>query len=138
MMSMDFTSTRASCGAASGISQARKPGHRPASGRIAAEADRLLTHGEHTAMRLRPLFVFALVTAVLVGQRARADEAEGHYRMGLDYERKGDYANAAREVKEAVHLRPGHAAAWLSLGAIERKQGHLDASLQAFDQVIKL
>src|SRR5689334_17995549 len=69
---------------------------------------------------------------------ARADEAEGHYRIGLDNERKGDLVAAAREVHEAVRLRPTHAAAWLTLGAIERKQGHLDASLEAFEQVIKL
>ena len=69
--------------------------------------------------------VLALLAVGLFAHSALADEAEGHYRMGLNHERRGDLVSASREVHEAVRIRPGHAAAWLTLGAIERKpKGH--------------
>ena len=84
------------------------------------------------------LSTLSLALLGLFASSAFADEIEGHYRMGLNYERRGDFVAAAREVHEAVRLRPGYAAAWLTLGGIERKQGHMDAALEAFEKVIAL
>src|SRR5688572_20857922 len=69
---------------------------------------------EHLMRSLRWIRVSALaVTLWAAGaQDAFADEAEGRYRTGLGYERKGDIQSAAREVREAVRLKPDHAAAW--------------------------
>jgi Flp pilus assembly protein TadD len=69
---------------------------------------------------------------------AFADQAEGHYRMGLNLKKKGDTAAALREVREAVKLRPDHAAAWMTLGGLLRDQGDLPGSRDAFERVVKL
>src|SRR5690348_12369979 len=58
----------------------------------------------------------AVAIVGLCAPAAHADEAEGHYRTGLALERKGDLAGATREVREAVRLKPDHAAAWMTLG----------------------
>jgi Flp pilus assembly protein TadD len=69
---------------------------------------------------------------------ARADEAEGHHRMALNYERNGDLKAACREAHKSVELRPDYAPAWMTLGSLERKKGKLDQALGAYDKVITL
>ena len=83
------------------------------------------------------LAAFAVLTVALPNG-ARADEAEGHYRMGLGLKKKGDLAGATREVREAVKLRPDHAAAWMTLGSLRRDQNDFAGSHEAFEQAIKL
>lgn len=80
--------------------------------------------------------VFCVTT--LCATSALADEAEGHYRMGLTHKRNGKIADAIKEVKEAVRQRPDHAAAWMTLGGLERQRNDFGGALLAYDKVIAL
>ena len=86
---------------------------------------------------IRLVAVAAIVWSAIAGS-AFADEAEGHYRMGLALERKGNLPEATREVKEAVRLKPDHAAAWLTLGSLQRKLNDFASAEKSFDKVIVL
>ena len=92
-------------------------------------------------MRVLHKLLFAVLAVGLSAAGAapaRADEAEGHHRMALDYERNGDLKAACREAHKAIELRPGYAPAWMTLGSLERKKGKLDQALTAFEKVIAL
>src|SRR5690349_8470019 len=69
---------------------------------------------------------------------AQADEAEVHYRMGLQHKRAGRLDAAEREIREAVRLRPTHAAAHMSLGGVLRQTGRLEPALASYRRVIEL
>jgi len=84
------------------------------------------------------LIVAAFVLFSFTVGTAYADEAEGHYRMGLSLKRKGDLAGATREVREAVKLRPDHSAAWMTLGSLRRDQNDMAGAHEAFERAIKL
>jgi tetratricopeptide (TPR) repeat protein len=68
----------------------------------------------------------------------RADEAEGHYRMGLNHKRKGEIPQAINAVKAALKLRPDHAAAHMTLGGLYADQGLYAEALASYDRVMKL
>src|SRR4051794_22899113 len=87
---------------------------------------------EEPGMRVLQAVVFAVLLMGLSLANAsgvRADEAEGHHRMALNYERNGDLKAACREAHKSVELRPDYAPAWMTLGSLERKKGKLDQSL---------
>src|SRR5262252_5880876 len=62
--------------------------------------------------------IAGLLLAAASFSTARADEAEAHYRVGLNHKKKGETALAIEEIKTAVRLRPDHAAAHMTLGGL--------------------
>jgi tetratricopeptide (TPR) repeat protein len=93
-------------------------------------------------MSTTPRIVLIVVGACFVlsalPQIAQADEAEAHYRMALDFKKKGDIARAIVEARTAVRLRPEHASAQFTLGSLLRRRKDYQGALKAFERVIAL
>ena len=86
----------------------------------------------------RVLCAAAFVLALGSSFPVRADEAEGHYRIGLDYKRKGDVPHALAEIRMALSLRPDHAAAHMSLGSLLLDTNTYPEALNSFERAIVL
>src|SRR5437762_13841330 len=90
-------------------------------------------------MRNRHGFLAVTVLAATsFAGRARADEAAGHYNLGLQLKREGKTAEAIAEMEKAIKLRSDYAAAYLSLGNLWRAQGEYAKAATALEQAVKL
>ena len=92
-----------------------------------------------SAPRRGALVAWATCTlaAGLAGPRlARADEAAVHYNLGLQLKRDGKVPDAIAEVEKAVALRPGYAAAHLTLGNLWRTQGNYERAAGEYEKTV--
>jgi superkiller protein 3 len=80
----------------------------------------------------------ALGTLVLGAGAAGADEAATHYNMALQLKRQGKTAEAITEVKKAIRARPKYAAAFFTLGNLERAQANYDGAVKAYTESLNL
>src|SRR5712671_6176707 len=87
----------------------------------------------NTAMGL-----LVLALALAAPRSARADEAAGHYNLGLQLKREGKLPEAIAECEKAIALRPDYAAAHLTLGNLWRAQGNYQKAAGEYEQTVKL
>src|SRR4051812_13703049 len=76
--------------------------------------------------------------SLLPGRTARADEASGHYNLGLQLKREGKIPQAIAECEKALALRPDYAAAHLTLGNLWRAQGNYQKAAASYEATVKL
>jgi tetratricopeptide (TPR) repeat protein len=86
----------------------------------------------------RTTVIAAFGLALLAPMVARADEAAGHYNLGLQYKREGKTAEAIGECLSAIKLRPDYAAAHLTLGNLYRATGDYQKAAGEYEITVKL
>src|SRR4051812_31754312 len=93
------------------------------------------------AIRARTVAIaIAIGVGVLGGAAgtAWADEAAGHYNLGLQLKREGKIPQAIAECEKAIALRPDYAAAHLTLGNLWRAQGNYQKAAASYETTVKL
>lgn len=60
------------------------------------------------------------------------DEADIHYRSGLDFAREGQLDNALAQFREAAKVRPDHSEAYFQAGLIYNKKRNSKAAISCF------
>jgi tetratricopeptide (TPR) repeat protein len=68
--------------------------------------------------------------------RARPDDVEGLYNLGIAHSELGHYEEAVAHLKRAVELAPKHAHAWSGLGVACQRLGQSDLALEAMRQAV--
>src|SRR5450755_3338767 len=86
----------------------------------------------------RTTVIAAFGLALLAPMVARADEAAGHYNLGLQYKREGKTAEAIAECQSAIKLRPDYAAAHATLGNLYRANGDYQKAAGEYEITVKL
>ena len=103
-----------------------------------AQSERARPHARRSQQQAA---LCAALLALAIGAKsvtARADESEAHYRIGLDYKKKGDVGHAIAELRTAISLRPDHAAAQMSLGSLMLETNTYPEALRCFERAIVL
>jgi len=78
-------------------------------------------------------------TRVVTGMSpARVRLAAEHYRLGIEYRKRGQLDEAIQEYQQALQLKPDYAEAYNNLGWIYKLQGRLDEAIQAFQAAIRI
>ncbi|MBI4530081.1 MAG: tetratricopeptide repeat protein, partial [Candidatus Latescibacteria bacterium] len=57
-----------------------------------------------------------------------------HYRLGLEYQRKGMYAKAVLEFHRVIELDPSHGRAWVGLGTAYARRGMYDRAIEELQE----
>jgi Tfp pilus assembly protein PilF len=65
------------------------------------------------------------------------DSATAHYRLGIGYEKQGQYDQAAAQFQEVLRMNPDHPDAHAGLGIVYQKQGQGEEAAAAFTQAIR-
>lgn len=99
------------------------------------KADRLL-HAVVDAMEQRDLREALIASSILVENYP--DYAEGWNKRATIYYLMGDFDSSVADIGETLRLEPRHFGAISGLGLIFRANGDLEASLNAFEQVLQI
>lgn len=75
-------------------------------------------------------------TAISATTLKAPKDARKAYEKGLQAARTGKMAEAQEQLQKAVQVFPGHAAAWVELGALLEQQNQVDAARNAYAQAI--
>jgi len=80
--------------------------------------------------------VVGAITSFKQAVAADPSDAEGHYRLAVGLDDRGDHAAAVQEYHKALHLRPGYAAAFASLGTSLYLAGSRAEARRAWHQAL--
>src|SRR5438270_1030878 len=84
---------------------------------------------------IRVIAALALSAGIALGQAAKPDDAEAHFRTGDQLERSGDVAGAESEYKKSVELQPTNPSALGALAYLystEKRYPDAEAALRKF------
>ena len=65
-------------------------------------------------------------------------DADAHYQLGLIYQQRRQYDEAAASFRRSIEIYPQEAEAHLQLGRALRAQGHHSEALRHFEEAVKL
>ena len=66
------------------------------------------------------------------------NEADEHYKKGVEHFLAGDLAEAEQHLEKALRVDDRHAKAHLQMGVLRKVQGKRDVAKEHFDRVVKL
>src|SRR5438270_13866707 len=84
---------------------------------------------------IRVIAALALSAGIALGQAAKPDDAEAHFRTGDQLERSGDVAGAESEYKKSLALQPKNPSALGALAYLystEKRFADADTTLRSF------
>ncbi|MBX2879140.1 MAG: tetratricopeptide repeat protein [Granulosicoccus sp.] len=99
------------------------------------ESDRLLREVV-SALEQRDLREALIISSILVENYP--DYSEGWNKRATIYYLMGDFDSSVADIGETLRLEPRHFGAISGLGLIFRANGDLEASLDAFEQVLRI
>lgn len=89
-------------------------------------------------LQLKGGVLVAVLLALSFPGHARADDAQSHADMGVQFARSGDMAHAVEELRKAVMLAPTNAEFLRTLGTVLAMNNNLEESSKAFRKSLQL